>query len=240
MALSLGLVLAAFIGGRTLGPGDAAVAVDETEQTGPSEPPGPDVRPDPLATPDTAADWWYVPYQNEYDEKPRSEQIVAGIRVGPDVEREWKCTRPKDSGPDPALRLAPTHLPTEATLFESREDECASELEYVIETDPDAARLISSGEKSYFEVNHGGLIEIFRFRAGPAYESSIASDHWFTGSVAGRPAAIGAPIIDLGTGPFAGMGPSIVIVHEDGILTVVEAENLSLAEILRIAEGVFQ
>jgi hypothetical protein len=54
------------------------------------------------------------------------------------------------------------------------------------------------------------------------------------GEVGGHPAVLAAPFLDDFTN-----GPSAVIVWDGQYITKVEASNIRMAEVLRIAEGLF-
>jgi hypothetical protein len=102
---------------------------------------------------------------------------------------------------------------------------------------PDADRRIAAGE-DFFAVPRGGRVDIFRNLLGPddppAIRSDIPASHWYAGTVAGLPAAIGRPVVD------GGIGTAAVIVFDDdtNVLTSVYTYNLSLAAALALAEEV--
>ena len=77
---------------------------------------------------------------------------------------------------------------------------------------PGAAERITSGEVSWFDVEHGGYLWVTRMLlTGPAWGGAeMPSDQWSAGTVSGLPAAIGGPmaqrvLLEVGT---VGEGPA--------------------------------
>lgn len=210
--------------------------------------PGPEDTPVAGSTPDTSKPLWGIPYLNEDAAKPRFDQEFNGIKVGPTVKvaSSGLCKQGEAMYVDPQsaegspLAIADTALPSGATLDQARVIRCNStvvavEHDYIIPAADGAESKIRNGEASWFDVQHGGAISVFRgFKEYPAQDSSIAADRWFAGTVAGHPAAIARPVLD------GGFGRSLVVVWEadQGIETVISGTEVRLDDLLRIAEEV--
>jgi len=80
----------------------------------------------------------------------------------------------------------------------------------------------------------GGSFKVYRHVGDPIASLSIASERWRTGTVATWPAAIAEPIL-----PDIGLGESAVVVFRDGVVTVIHANNIPMAELLNVAEALF-
>lgn len=105
---------------------------------------------------------------------------------------------------------------------------------FVIPPAPDAVQMIQAGV-SWFDLEHGGRIWVQRYLLLEARwsGSEVPSAQWEAATVAGRPAAVGKPLM-------AGFGSSSVVVWDEGThtLTTVRATDRPIEEVLKVAEGV--
>jgi hypothetical protein len=76
----------------------------------------------------------------------------------------------------------------------------------------------------------GGPIDIVRLRSDPSFGMSIPAIRWREGTIAGHTAAIADPILPNG------LGQSAVLVHANGVLTVVHASGLPMDLVVSVAE----
>lgn len=230
----------AFIVARmaTTGP-SPAVAGDEPVM------PGPDVTPEPGSVPDTSRPFWFVPYENAERQKPRYDQVINGIAIGPSVPEPAQQACLREETPDAAdvaasrVAFRPRWLPDGSLLDHERTAACGGvavlfQQRFYVPPDESADADIRSGRKTYFEVGHGGGFTIRReLLSEPYARSDLASERWTATKVAGRPAAIAKPMLE-------GFGESSVVVWDDGVQTTIEADGLTVDDILRIAEGLFE
>ena len=242
-AAALGVVLiavavggAAFVYGREWGSADSLAVADT---------PG---LPTPGARIDTSRPAWGLPYRNEDEAKPRFDQEFNGIKVGPTVKvassglcnpGDAQYTAPAAAKGSP-LAVDVQSLPTNAsldheTVIQSRGTVVAVERDYAIAPALDAERKIRTGEASWFDVEHGGAIYVFKgYKEFPDADSQIAAERWSAGIIGGRPAAIARPILD------GGFGNTMVVVWDEArkIQVVVKGIEVRLETIVRIAEEV--
>lgn len=187
--------------------------------------------------PDTTKPGWFIPYQDADAVKPRRDQVINGIRVGPTVERTIvDCAPasevripPGDAARD-ALALIPKYLPAGALPNNAYVARCRLAngstvssfvfRDYSITADPQVKRF-------------GGYLSIQRWRGDAASLSNIPAERWTARTVAGRTAAVAPPIL------ANGLGRGAVIIYADGIVTAVESTGLPLSELLQIAEGLY-
>lgn len=196
---------------------------------------------------DTSRPDWKDAFREEEAQKPRYDQVINGIEVGPTVElrqRPPQCQAgdtiaPEDAEAIPELEITPAYLPEFAVHDSSEADGCLAYPlvlfeHYSIPADPAAAERISTGEMSWFEVRHGGIFHIIRRRMDePRLRvEHIAAERWEPRTIAGMPAAIGRPII-------GSLGPGMVLIwnEENGVLTQVSGDDMALEELVQIAEG---
>jgi hypothetical protein len=210
---------------------------------------------DDLPDIDTSEPGWDVPYWEEWRAKPRYDQVINGIAVGPTVERtdlicgpdaDWRVVEPgAERGTD--LEIDPSYLPAGAHVLDRPLDDFAfmtcdgqiasTGLSVGVAAEPGAAARLAEGD-SWFAVRTGGVINVhkrlYQPGATPGEFTDIPAEHWYAETVAGLPAAVGRPILD------AGLGSGAVLVWDQdiGVLTTVWASDLSLDELLKVAEGV--
>ena len=242
-AAALGVVLiavavggAAFFYGREWGSADSLAVADT---------PG---LPTPGARIDTSRPAWGLPYRIEDEAKPRFDQEFNGIKVGPTVKvassglcnpGDAQYTAPAAAKGSP-LAVDVQSLPTNASLDHETVIQCrgtvvAVERDYAIAPAVDAERKIRTGEASWFDVEHGGAIYVFKgYKEFPDADSQIAAERWSAGIIGGRPAAIARPILD------GGFGNTMVVVWDEArkIQVVVKGIEVRLETIVRIAEEV--
>ena len=248
MFLAVAVGGAAFVYGRETGASDSLASANSPALPAPQSLPGPTDLPVPGATPDTTRPGWGVPYRNEDEAKPRFDQELSGIRVGPTVKvsssgicnaGEAQYTTSAAGAASP-LAVNVQSLPQNANLDRETVIQCkgtvvAVEREYFITPDADAESRIRSGAASWFDVGHGGAIYVFKgYKEFPVQDSKIAAERWSAGTVGGRPAAIARPILD------GGFGNSMVVVWDEArkVQVVVTGIEVRLETILRIAEEV--
>lgn len=232
----------AFIAGRILGertPAEADLPPREVSDNLQVATPAPN------ETPDFSEPFWYAKWLNADEALPRFDQTIAGIRVGPTAARSGSpcdSERPVDvpyaTASGTSVAIEPKHLPQGGQQVSSLAVQCGAvvalaELRIELPSVNDLQDRVARGEH-YFDIPRGGLIQILRFLGDPAEASSIAAERWSAGTIAGHPAAIGRPVLD------EGLGDSMTIVHSAGLVTVIRATNLSLAELLRVTEGVLE
>ena len=79
----------------------------------------------------------------------------------------------------------------------------------------------------------GGSLLIFRWHGEPQERMFIPAYRWSEGTVAGLPAAIGAPIL-----PDLGLDDSAVLIYDGSVVTKIQAFDVPLDDLLAIAEEV--
>lgn len=208
--------------------------------------PGPNVTPPPDSTPNTANPLWYVPYWNAETQKPRYDQVINGILIGPTVPTfdSGKCVpgqavwASEQAIASSSLAINPAYLPAGAILDRKIGTACGGQLvsaekDYVIPAAPGIDGQLRSGAVNYFDAQHGGAFQIFRDSLkAPSWQSKLASQRWFTTQINGYPAAEAHPIFD------AGFGDSAIVVWQTGVQTVIIGQSISLADLTKIAERV--
>ncbi|MBI5947089.1 MAG: hypothetical protein HY875_03010 [Chloroflexi bacterium] len=204
---------------------------------------------------DTTRSGWQLPYLAEWRAKPRFDQAINGITVGPtavrtgtvcgsDVKRE---DVPPSAFRGTVLEISPDYLPVGGYVREDTMDEfgsafCGGEpgvstLTVGIRAAADAAERLAAGE-SWFVVPHGGFINVHKYRyrdgAAPAEFTDIPASHWYADTIGGLPAAVGRPVLDAGLGG----GAVLIWDAELRVSTVIYSYNLGLEELLKFAAGV--
>ena len=229
-----------FSDGETAGANQAIIS-DESELPGSdSTPPPGDV--------DTSKPGWYTPYENAERAKPRYDQTIAGIRVGPNVDDPGVPNCGSGEARDETdfdfvnkgyLAILPGFLPDRAVLGRHVASVCrgvvvthVAEYEVVADDDADAQ---TAGGTPWEDVEHGGKVTVFRSLAsGPVYRTgNHAAERWREVAVAGRPAAVADPILPLGLGRSA----IVLWEAENGVRTIITGTNRTTEELLRIAEA---
>jgi hypothetical protein len=210
--------------------------------------PGNIATPTPNETPDFSEPGWYRKWLAQDETLPRANVVVNGIEVGPTVRRSnTLCdgdNRPVSINPEEAqssrVAIRFGYMPEGSEVQFSDAIACQDQpAAYEVRVDLPALesqefkRRLDAGE-SYFELPHGGGFSVYRMIGAPAFESGIPVERWSAGEIANLPAAIGRPILE------DGFGNSAVIIHQGGVLTVVRGSHISLTELIRITEGLFQ
>jgi hypothetical protein len=207
---------------------------------------------------DTTTDGWDAPFLQEWAQKERYDQEVNGIRIGPSVAIESSACASREVEPldadetlGTAMAISLAYVPSSArvepdvnrmatgtaALACSDGTILANHVIVGIPAADDAVERIAQGE-SWFDVPHGGYVQISRMQLGavdpPGVRTDIPASHWIDGQVAGHPAAIGKPVLD------EGLGPAEVVIWDETtrILTFVHSYNVALTELIAIAEGV--
>lgn len=188
--------------------------------------------------PDTTKPWWYQPYLEEERTKARYDQTINGITVGPTAKHVTEPVCVPGSTQEAALdraagspvMIAPKYLPVGTVAGVASAMICpgssgtsvaiAAYRAYSITPDPASGR-------------RGGVIHISRWRGEPSASVPIPAERWFAGTISGHPAAIAGPQLPIG------FGESAVVVHANGVVTMVQSSGLTLDEIRRVAEGLY-
>lgn len=185
---------------------------------------------------DASTDLYFV-YKWAEDIKPRYNQVIAGILIGPDVVPDW-CPPgvkveylPLEAALGMPLDFSPAYLPEDAKESESE------------------ARVLGCGSDPVFAerhygqpgnaVRHGGFIRIHRTLTDvPAVEVERPAERMKEGEIAGLPAVIVEPMLPETYQHWADVTIAVWDVS-GGVLTVVETIGFTLAETTQIAEGLF-
>lgn len=216
----------------------------------PAQPPGSDATSvaTASATIDTSLPLWGIPYREADAAKPRFDQEINGIKVGPTVKISGApfCynTNAAYVGADEAalspLDFTVTQMPPGFALDRETIIACSGrvavvEREYVAMPAPGIESKIASGEISWFDAQHGGKVSVSRSYADyPALTSGISADRWSAGTVNGRPAAVGRPILD------GGFGDSALVVWDDGVQLTLTGLEVKLSDLMRVAQEVLE
>jgi hypothetical protein len=211
--------------------------------------PGPDDTPLTGATPDTREPGWYIPYLNAERDKPRYDQTVNGIEVGPTVEDPGTpdC-EPGEPRPPTEEELAvasialidPEFAPEGAIRGLESSRACRDRLtrhrvEFEIPADEDADARLAAGEP-WEAIERGGKVTVWKAIVDrPAFQSAMyAAERWRPATVNGFPAAIADPIL------AGGLGPSAVVVWDADrqLRVVIAGTNRAINEVIAIAEEV--
>lgn len=211
--------------------------------------PGPDDTPVPGTTPDTSKPGWAIPYENAERDKPRYDQVINGIAVGPTVaipdvpdceQGESIALADLAVAQRSDLRIVPDFLPHGAiesrrAAISCRDIVTVQSVTYEVPAAANADALIKSGQAKWEDVETGGRIDVVRSRASePSFRSTnFAAERWKARTLNGHAAAVAEPALAIG------LGRSAVVVWdaEHGVLTVLTASNRRLDELVRVAEG---
>lgn len=198
-------------------------------------------------TPDTSKLNWFVPFMNAEAAKPRFDQVINGIPVGPNVAvpSSPECVRGSARQADgskaagTAAFVEPSWLPARAELVGTSAIECGGVIvdytvDYAIRAAPDFRAKVAAGVP-WKQAGPSAAVTIYRGpQPGPGFSSNIAAENWSAGTIAGRPAALGAPPIAIG------FGTSAIVIWDNGVQTVLAGEWLTLDELVQIAEGLYR
>lgn len=253
--LATGVVLAALVAAT-------AFYLGRNAGSGPPAEAGPAALPTPrdaqarseIETIDTSKPDWERPYVEAWQARPRSNQVINGILVGPDADRPLACPDGQlvraaaavAQGSD--LAIVPAYLPSGVHLvpddqgIDSPAATCNGVVTYNYQKGsladaPDLETRLAAGE-SWFSIPHWGRISVSKWRypkgAAPALDANHPSDAWEARTINGLPAAVAHPVLD------AGLGQGIVTIWdaEKSVHTTVVTYNVSLEELLKIAEGI--
>ncbi|MCX7618460.1 hypothetical protein [Tepidiforma sp.] len=198
--------------------------------------------PVPTETIDTSKPGWGLPYLDADKALPRYDQVVNGIAVGPSAKHEsrwcapgqaqWVDAREADGTP---LAL-PGSFPAGGVPGEARAVRCGdtivhTEVTIAFPASPTAAAKVASG-KSWFDVQHGGVMTIYKDLAtSPGFASQIASERWEAASVNGLPAALGRAVLR------DEFGESAVVVWDErrNLQVVVRGVDVHVDDLLAVA-----
>jgi len=250
-ALAVGLVVAFGLVAGSLYVGRAISGGESTSAQTPRGTPTPVPQGEELpAIPDTSQPGWFHAYQLKEDAKPRYNQEIAGIMVGPDIDRRLcpepvladEITKAETSGTP--VEVEPDYLPEGAQEDKGGADFGACEGEpalatrrYQVAPDEEQMRRVAAGELTFFEAQHGSGITVHRrLSVLPRFMLNLPSERMRAGEVNGLPAVLVEPMF------IEGYGHSAVIVWDEGtsVLTAVQATDLTLEETIRIAQGVLE
>lgn len=198
--------------------------------------------------PDTSKPFWYVPYLDEDRAKPRFDQTVNAVLVGPTVRQAdpIECTAtafaravlPAEVAAAVAgtrFAATPSYLPPLATLESDEVVACgdivvARQRRYRIPADEAAVGRVTRGEASWFDIRHGGAIDIWLVATPePRMDSEAASDRWRP--LERRQFAAVAPAV------FDELGRSTLIAWDNGVLVRIEGTDLETSDLIAIEEG---
>ncbi|MFN0096436.1 MAG: hypothetical protein ACKVVT_16880 [Dehalococcoidia bacterium] len=209
--------------------------------------PGPEVTPEVGSRPDYSKPYWFVPYQNAENQKPRYDQTVNGIPIGPTVlqpeqqpclaEGEARIASTDDNRS--SVGLKPSFLPKGAVLEESLASACGATViavsnRYFVPPEHESEHKLRNG-KAWGDVKHGAAFTIVReSKPFAALQSSLPSERWHAVTIAGRPAAVAGPML------AEGLGEAHLVIWDDGIQTTLEAIMLTEAQLVKIAEGLYR
>lgn len=193
--------------------------------------PGHEITPAPGATPDMSQPFWWVPYRNADRMAPKFTGEIAGITIDPAQQFGPSCASREEAGTDEeagasVLALDLSYLPDGSVLTARQIAKCEGELlyntfDYDVEQDPQVA-----GQGGYFRVS--------RWKGPPGASFAFSAGRWEEGEISGRTAAIGHPILPVG------VGESVVLVHEDGVMTMVHGVDMPIEELIAVTVGLYQ
>jgi hypothetical protein len=196
--------------------------------------------------------FWWAPYFDEDAEKPRFNQEINGILVGPSApapDYAGLCT-----GPDVELRylpagsvvgseldLEPGYLPEGVQALPSPAAvavrKCGGSVVTVLK-EYDVPFKLNEEDPTGHPLRAGGGFSILRERSTTrAFPLFGAAERMEPLWVAGRPAVLMQPVmpgsLDIGMGHMA------IVIAEDFGLTVIQGDGLPLEEFIKIAEGLY-
>lgn len=208
---------------------------------------------DPQAPPptiDTATPFWYEPYVEADARAPRAPVDIAGLTVGvsshsgtsPCPEASLTVLQANDlTGPDWNARLPrPHYLPIGARLDHETAFLCEGQLVwystgYTLPADDAQLKLVAAGRASWFDVAHGGFVEVTLLRTRePAVSMAVPAARLATATINSSMAAVAAPVLK------AGFGEAFAATYDGQALVKVSTMHLPISELIRIAEGVMK
>lgn len=235
-----GLAVVAFLFGRhESGRGDALARAGRDPVVSPVASTQP-ATPIPGDRPDTYPSWKLITpvralirSSTESRSARRSTSRAAGAaRIRRLGRFPWRGSMPARS-PSPPLPVPASAVIDSESAIACDGQVVLVERSYALRPAPDAERKTRTGEASWFDIDHGGAVSIYRgFKQFPAQDSDIAAHRWSATTVAGLPAAVRKPILD------EGFGPAIVVVWDSarGIQTVVTGLDVPLSALITVAE----
>lgn len=237
------LVTGSYFLGRAISGGESTSA--QTPRGTPTPvPPGEELP----AMPDTSQPGWAHPYTLAEAAKPRFNQQLGEILVGPDIDMGDLCpgpTKPDDIPMDTitgsSVELSPIYLPARARIEHTEAAACDGKpslatVEYFIPAVEEDLRRVRDGEITFFEARHSGIVILHRrIRPEASFQSFKPSERMRADTVAGRPAVLVEPMFAEGYG----RAEVIIWDAESSTMTVVQTTDFTLGEAVKIAEGLF-
>src|SRR5207249_690332 len=106
----------------------------------------------------------------------------------------------------------------------------AGQRRYAIPADDVAVSQLSSGKASWFDIRHGGAIDIWLLATPAAQlDASNPAERWR--ALPGRETAVIAPAA------FDELGHSTLIIWDKGLLLRIEGTNIKTGDLIAVAEG---
>ncbi|MGQ9573530.1 MAG: hypothetical protein ACUVV3_10200 [Dehalococcoidia bacterium] len=195
--------------------------------------------------------FWYAPYFDEDFNKPRFNQVINGILVGP-TAREPSSGLCMEIGVEPhyvpperavgtVLDFNPSYLPEGVQLSRpwtpAQVVDCGGTIvsvskEYYIPNKP-------SAEDPNFPAWAGGSLFIRRFLTtrSDSFPLEGPAERFGPITIAGRRGVLMRPVMPDGVD--VGMDHAIILIPEDFGFTIVNGLGLPLGEIVKIAEGLY-
>jgi hypothetical protein len=206
---------------------------------------------DEAATAKPRPDFWYVPYFEADAKKPRFDQEINGILIGPTAPELTSdlCGQPGVTPEYVAPEMAKgtvvdfesAYLPGGVTLRSS-----AGAVEVV-----SCGGTIAGVEKRFDVAGRsdpanpsvplwaGGEITVSRFLTrSRAVQLDEANERMQAATIGGKPAVIVRPVMPDGVD--IGIGEAYVVVADDSGMTVISGRGLPLDEFLKFAEGLYK
>ena len=192
--------------------------------------------------------FWWVAIFNEDAQKPRFNQEINGITVGPDEALAATfCTSKTSQWADPekakgtAVDFHPSYLPAGVKVAASEPEvvECGSSVFSVLryydvpyKADPD----VSPSNPPEWT---GGSFSIWRMLSDKhTFFLSGAAERMGPITIAGRAAVLMRPVMPEGVDN--GLGQMAIVIAEDFGLTAIQGGGLPMDEFIKIAEGLYK
>lgn len=174
----------------------------------------------------------------EYQAKPRPDFKIAGMGIGPTPVAPIFAGCPAgtksevvshDSIAGNRMALNPATLPPSSKLERSNGAVACGDTVVSVTLGIGVAPDPNDPE------NRGGPIDVIRRRMPSCrWQSDVPAEYWKETAVAGRNAAIAAPVVG---GKL--LSTEVVVCEGDGVMTVLQARFLPTRIVLQIAEGLF-